>query len=192
LELPKRRTSPSETFSESAVKASVVLSQMSLSSSIAPLAPRKWKRLRSKSFKNAILHQIVSSRQAGRTASALKIGSRAFKNGRSWADSSLAFGSFDSAITKAIHVLPRLATAGARRGQNRSRMSDWRIEAFTEEAWGASERCVGVAFEFAPRGTCRLPKLRTKHRSWRSTKAHLRPPLDPRVASTRSPRVGLP
>ena len=41
LELPKRRTRPSETFSERAVKASVVLSQRSLSSSIAPLAPRK-------------------------------------------------------------------------------------------------------------------------------------------------------
>ena len=44
FELPNSRTSPSETFSERAVKASVVLSQRSLSSSIAPLAPRKWKR----------------------------------------------------------------------------------------------------------------------------------------------------
>jgi hypothetical protein len=120
LELPKRRTSPSETFSESAVKASVVLSQMSLSSSIAPLAPRKCKMLRSKSFKNAILHQIVLSRQAGRTASAFKIGSRTFMNGRSWADSSPGFESFDSAITNAIHHLLRgLATAGARPGQSR-------------------------------------------------------------------------
>jgi hypothetical protein len=33
--------------------------------------------------------------------------------------------------------------------------------------------------------------LRAKHRSWRSTRPHLRPPLDPRVASTRSPRFGL-
>ena len=45
LELPKSRTSPSETFSEKAVKASVVLSQISLSSSIAPLAPRNVKRV---------------------------------------------------------------------------------------------------------------------------------------------------
>jgi hypothetical protein len=59
--------------------------------------------LRSKSFKNAILHQIVSSRQAGRLAIAIEIGFRTLMNGRSQANSSPRLELFDPAATKASH-----------------------------------------------------------------------------------------
>ena len=52
FELPKSRISPSETPSEKAENASVVLSQISVSSSIAASTPQSSRTKSTKSFEN--------------------------------------------------------------------------------------------------------------------------------------------